>query len=60
MSTSAGPDGPEPIANSYRTAGRVAEAIELQERVVAEMERILGEDHPTTITSRQALDEWRS
>ncbi|MET9117571.1 tetratricopeptide repeat protein, partial [Streptomyces longwoodensis] len=36
-------------------AGRVTEALELRERVLADRERLLGPDHPDTLTSRSNL-----
>jgi hypothetical protein len=38
----------------------VAEAIELEERAVADMERVLGDNHPDTLASQQVLHNWRS
>ncbi|MGH8932903.1 MAG: tetratricopeptide repeat protein [Egibacteraceae bacterium] len=35
--------------------GRVAEAIRLEERVLAERERVLGVEHPDTLTARANL-----
>jgi hypothetical protein len=35
--------------------GRAAEAIPLHERTLADYERILGPDHPSTLTSRNNL-----
>ncbi|WP_103529027.1 tetratricopeptide repeat protein [Streptomyces sp. SM12] len=40
---------------AYGAAGRAGEAIDLQERVVADCERILGTDHPNTLTARSNL-----
>jgi Tetratricopeptide repeat len=40
------------LAIAYRAAGRVAEAIPLLERTLADMERVLGPVHPDTRTSR--------
>ncbi|MFG2820029.1 tetratricopeptide repeat protein [Kitasatospora sp. NPDC048365] len=40
---------------SYRQAGRTGEAIGLLERVVADSERLLGHDHPDTLTARLHL-----
>ncbi|MEY2441631.1 MAG: hypothetical protein QOJ46_1057 [bacterium] len=48
------------LALSYRSAGRTGEAIELQERVVADRERILGAEHPATIAARDMLAVWRA
>ena len=38
-----------------RSAGRTGEAIAIQERVAADRERLLGPDHPDTLTARRAL-----
>jgi hypothetical protein len=40
---------------AYRAAGRTAEAILLLERTVADCERVLGADHPDTLTTRNNL-----
>jgi hypothetical protein len=48
------------LASSYRSAGRTGEAIELQERVLADSERILGAEHPDTIAARDMLAAWRA
>jgi hypothetical protein len=56
-----GPDHPDTLqsrhnlANSYRAAGRLDEAISLHEQVLADRERLLGPDHPDTLTSRHNL-----
>ena len=58
-----GPDHPDTLwtrgnlAASYRSAGRIPEAIALGKQVAAPSERILGTDHPDTLRVRQALDE---
>ena len=36
------------LASSYWQAGRTTEAITLLERVLADRERLLGEEHPDT------------
>ena len=36
-------------------AGRAAEAIPLHEQTLADRERVLGPDHPDTLTSRDNL-----
>jgi Iap family predicted aminopeptidase len=41
-------------------AGRTDEAIGLLERVVADRERLMGDEHPDTLTARQKLSGWRS
>ena len=60
------------LAVAYYSAGRLAEAIELYERVLADQERVLGPDHPDTLKTRnnlavayrsagrltEAIDEW--
>jgi hypothetical protein len=38
-----------------QAAGRTAEAIPLLERTLADCERVLGPDHPNTLTSRNNL-----
>jgi redox-sensitive bicupin YhaK (pirin superfamily) len=43
----------------YWQAGRTAEAIDLQERVVSDSERILGDHHPDTLTTRNKTRSWR-
>jgi tetratricopeptide (TPR) repeat protein/MinD-like ATPase involved in chromosome partitioning or flagellar assembly len=43
------------LANSYRSAGRIPEAITIQEAVLADFERIFGPDHPDTLRSRNHL-----
>jgi len=43
------------LAGSYWSAGRTADAIELQERVLADRVRILGDEHPDTLTARANL-----
>ncbi len=43
------------LAAAYRDAGRVDEAIPLVEQTLAARERLLGADHPSTLSSRHAL-----
>ncbi|MCA1680217.1 MAG: tetratricopeptide repeat protein, partial [Actinobacteria bacterium] len=43
------------LAVSYRAAGRTTVAVELGERLLAECERILGPEHPHTLTARADL-----
>ncbi|WP_218721928.1 tetratricopeptide repeat protein [Nocardia sp. MH4] len=43
------------LAEAYRAAGRVAEAIPLHERTLTYRERVLGPDHPDTLASRSNL-----
>ena len=43
------------LAASYWQAGRTGEAIALLERVLADSERLLGEEHPDTLTARVVL-----
>ena len=43
------------LASSYWSAGRTADAIELEERVLADSVRILGDEHPDTLTARANL-----
>ncbi|MGY5051141.1 tetratricopeptide repeat protein, partial [Streptomyces sp. 900105755] len=47
------------LALSYRDAGRIQEALDLGERVLADYERILGDDHPNTLTARNNLARAR-
>ena len=56
-----GPDHPDTLAvrnnlaSAYKSAGRLAEAIELFKQVLAERERMLEADHPDTLTVRNNL-----
>ena len=56
-----GPDHPDTLgsrnnlANAYRAAGRIEQAIALHQQVLADQERILGPDHPSTLASRSNL-----
>ena len=43
------------LANAYRMAGRVADAVALHEQVLAVRERLLGPDHLDTLSSRNNL-----
>ncbi|MGW4371788.1 tetratricopeptide repeat protein [Nocardia takedensis] len=43
------------LASVYRAVGRLAEAIDLYERIVSDSARVLGVDHATTLTSRNNL-----
>ncbi|WP_099896934.1 tetratricopeptide repeat protein [Streptomyces sp. TLI_171] len=43
------------LANAYQHAGRVGEALVLEERVAADSERLLGSRHPDTLTARHNL-----
>jgi Tetratricopeptide repeat len=58
----AGTDHPETIAAwadlaaAYRSADRLAEAVQQYQRALTESERHLGPDHPTTQTLRDNLD----
>ncbi|MFC1229029.1 tetratricopeptide repeat protein, partial [Streptomyces sp. Sce081] len=47
------------LASSYWQAGRTAEAVGLLERAVRDGERLLGADHPTTLTIRAGLASAR-
>ncbi|MFD7856537.1 tetratricopeptide repeat protein [Streptomyces microflavus] len=47
--------GPFRRRRRRRRRGWLGEAIELLERVVADSERLLGEDHPDTVNARQVL-----
>jgi hypothetical protein len=44
------------LAASYRMAGRREEGAALQRRVIADSERLLGEEHPATKAARKTLD----
>ncbi|WP_159020971.1 tetratricopeptide repeat protein, partial [Streptomyces sp. HNS054] len=46
-------------AVSYGDAGRVQDALNLSERVLADYERLLGPDHPDTLTARNHLAHLR-
>jgi len=56
-----GPEHPHTLAAlanlgaSYRPAGRTAEAIAIEEQVVADSERVQGPEHPDTLTARANL-----
>jgi len=43
------------LANAYRDAGRLDEAIALHEQTLEDSTRILGPHHPDTLTSRNSL-----
>ncbi len=43
------------LGNTLRELGRYAKAIEVLEKAVVTRERLLGEDHPDTLTSRNNL-----
>jgi hypothetical protein len=43
------------LAHAYREAGRLGEAIPLYEQNLADCVRVLGEDHPKTLTARNNL-----
>ncbi|HVL52126.1 MAG TPA: hypothetical protein VM754_11555 [Actinomycetota bacterium] len=47
------------IAYYYFSAGDVRRAYGLQEGIAADSARILGEDHPHTVTARSKLGQWR-
>ncbi|GAA1215241.1 FxSxx-COOH system tetratricopeptide repeat protein [Kitasatospora nipponensis] len=48
------------VAESCGSAGRISEAIQLKERVLADRERVLGPDHPDTLDTRHhlAMSVW--
>jgi len=48
------------VAGAYRAAGDLGRAIPLYEATLADSERVLGPEHPTTSTIRSNLDEARS
>jgi tetratricopeptide (TPR) repeat protein len=43
------------LASSYWSAGRIPEAIALEEKILTDCERILGDEHPDTVTARSNL-----
>jgi Tetratricopeptide repeat len=43
------------LAVAYQAAGRLAEAVPLYERTLADFEQVLGDTHPDTLTSRSNL-----
>jgi hypothetical protein len=43
------------LARAYRSVGRTAQAIPIQQEVLADSERTLGPEHPDTITARGNL-----
>jgi len=47
------------IAYYYFSAGDVRRAYGLQEGIAADSARILGDDHPHTVTARSKLGQWR-
>ena len=47
--------GANAIASAYHAAGRLDEAITLYEQLLTDRIRVLGEDHPDTLTSRNNL-----
>ena len=47
--------GADAIASAYESAGHLTEAITLYEQVLTDSIRVLGEDHPHTLTSRNNL-----
>jgi hypothetical protein len=60
-----GPDDPGTltirgnIAGHYLAAGDVWRAADLQEAVAADSVRILGADHPHTLTAQGKAAQWR-
>ena len=48
-------EGANDIARAYESAGRLGEAIALYEQVLADRTRVLGPDHPDTLSSRNNL-----
>ena len=47
--------GADAIARAYVSTGHLSEAIALLEQVLTDCVRVLGEDHPDTLTSRNKL-----
>ncbi|MEW2418112.1 tetratricopeptide repeat protein [Streptomyces sp. NPDC046866] len=48
------------LAQAYRRAWRVEEAVTLAEQVAADAQRLLGEEHPSTVTARSTLADCYS
>ena len=48
-------EGANAVAQAYESAGRLGEAIALYEQVLADRIRVLGPDHPDTLSSRNNL-----
>ncbi|WP_375502712.1 tetratricopeptide repeat protein, partial [uncultured Jatrophihabitans sp.] len=48
------------LASSYWSAGRTGDAITLLEAVLADSKRLLGPEHPDTLTARANLDYVRN
>ncbi|ANN16278.1 hypothetical protein SD37_11880 [Amycolatopsis orientalis] len=48
------------LASAYRAVGDLARAIPLYEATLADSERVLGPDHPTTQIVRSNLDRPRT
>ena len=48
-------EGANAVAQSYESAGRLGEAIALYEQVLADRIRVLGPDHPDTLSSHNNL-----
>ena len=46
------------LANYLGERGSYAAALELQQRVLAAKERVLGSDHPSTLATRNSLAYW--
>jgi hypothetical protein len=44
------------LAGAYESAGRLEKATPLHERTLADRERVLGADHPDTLTSQNNLE----
>ncbi|MFT4217311.1 MAG: tetratricopeptide repeat protein, partial [Micropruina sp.] len=47
------------LAAAYQSAGKLKRAISLLEQNLADYERILGPEHPNTLTTRHNLAAWR-
>jgi hypothetical protein len=47
------------LASSYWQAGRTAEAIAIEEKVLADRVEVLGDRHPHTLSAGSVLDTWR-
>lgn len=47
------------LAVSYAQDGRTSDAITLLEQVLTDRQRILGDQHPDTLATADALRRWR-
>jgi hypothetical protein len=47
------------LAFTWHVQGRISEGLRLMEQCVQLRQRILGQDHPDTMSSCSALREWQ-